>query len=104
MFVIEYKTDKQNDLIVFVSESDIRIPYTNKFLRPAKIADGLNKIIGLECTGYERAEVSTEKHAYLVRGYKLLCHNQGNYRHTASEIRSAVVRSIIETLKEEERV
>lgn len=99
MFVIEY--NEQNDLIVFVSESDIRIPYKNKFLRPAKIADELNEIIGLERTGYERAEVSTERHAYLVRGYKLLCHNQGNYRHTASEIRSAV-RSIIETLKEEE--
>lgn len=103
MFVIEYKTDKQNDLIVFVSESDIRIPYEHKTIRPAKIADELNEIIGLECTGYERAEVSTEEHAYLVRGYKLLCHNQGNYRHTASEVRSAV-RSIIETLKEEERV
>lgn len=101
MFVIKYKTDEQNDLIVFVSDSDIRIPYKNKFVRLEKIANELNEIIGIECTGYKRAEVSTERHAYLVRGYKLLCHNQGNYRHTASEIRSAV-RSIIETLKEEE--
>lgn len=101
MFVIGY--NEQNDLIVFVSEWDIRIPYKNKLMQPAKIADELNQIIGLECTGYERAEVSTERHAYLVRGYKLLCHNQGNYRHTASEIRSAV-RSIIEILIEEERV
>lgn len=99
MFVIEHK----NDLIVFVSDSDIRIPYRIKFVKPAKIADELNTIIGLECTGYERAKVSMERHAYLLSGYKLLCHNQGNYMHTASEIRSAV-RSIIETLKEEERI
>lgn len=103
MFVIEYKTDEHNYLIVFVSERDIRIPYEHKTIRPAKIADELNAIIGLECTSYERAEVSTERHAYLVRGYKFTCHCQKNYHHTASEVRS-YVRSVIETLNEEERV
>ena len=101
MFVTEYKDEERTSMFVFVSDSDIRKPFKHEFIQPAKIANELNAIIGLQCTGYKRAETSTEKHAYLIRGYMFNCHNQGNYRHTASEIRSAV-RSIIETLKEEE--
>ena len=103
MFVLEYqdREESQTALTVFVSDYDIKIPYAaKKSVSPAKIADELDQIIGFECTGYQRAELSTEKNAYLTRGYMFTCHNQKNYRHSASEIRSAV-RSIIETLKEE---
>lgn len=92
--------DMQLKISVFVSDYDLKIPYAAKeYISLAKIAEELNQIIGLVCTGYHRAELSTEQHAYLTRGYIFTCCNQANYRHSSSEMRS-VVRSIIETLKE----
>lgn len=98
MLAIETTNDYDEVVIdVFVSDSDLIC--IGKTIRIEKLADKVNDMAGMECTGFTKTQVSSSSWAYAKAGYLLRCRDLA-YNNTASHVRT-VVEAVLESLKVE---
>lgn len=82
---------------VFVSRSDLI--GIAKTIRIEQLANKVNAMAGMECTGFARTQVSCSGWAFAQDGYLLRCRNLASVN-MASDVRRTVER-VLEAIKEE---
>lgn len=82
---------------VFVSRSDLI--GIAKTIRIEQLADKVNAMAGMECTGFARTQVSCSGWAFAQDGYLLRCRNLASVS-MASDVRRTVER-VLEAIKED---
>lgn len=99
MFAIETTNDYDEVVIdVFVSDSDLI--GIRRTIRIEQLADKVNAMAGMECTGFARTQVSSSKWAFAQNGYLLRCRNNVRSCNTASRVRQ-IVETVLDVIKEE---
>ena len=99
MFAIETGNDCGQIVIdVFVSDSDLT--GIRKVIPIEKLADRIDTVKAMECTGFTRTLVSDSSWAFAKSGYILRCRNQISSLNTPGEVRR-IVEVVLDAIKEE---
>lgn len=98
MLAIETTNDYDEVVIdVFVSDSDLI--GIGKTIRIEKLADKVNDMAGMVCTGFARTLVSDSSWAYSKSGYILRCQNEVSHLNTPMDVRR-IVEVVLDAIKE----